>query len=175
IATNNDGVPARCGHSATLSTNNQSIIVFGGAFNIARSINGIAVLHLTTYAWISVNASGNPPIKAPSSHTASLYNDYIFFAFGAIDINKFSSSPISILDISNNQFKWVSSYYPRTPSTPSPSPTANPSNSNTGVIIGSVIGSVVGVGLLCIIGYLIYNSKLKKRIRFSDIQVSGNE
>ncbi|CAG8532023.1 5440_t:CDS:2, partial [Cetraspora pellucida] len=170
IATINGIVSARWGHTATLATNNQSIIMFGGISNSSETIDGIAVLDLTTYVWMSITPSGNPPIKTPNSHTATLHDSII-------GTTSFINT-VSILDISNNQYKWVNSYNPRIPN-PNLNP-SNPSNTpnsrNIWIIVGPVIGSVVGIGLLGIIGYLIYyTSKLKKEIRFGNSHLSANE
>ncbi|CAG8725739.1 13819_t:CDS:2, partial [Dentiscutata erythropus] len=152
IATIIGTISARWGHTATLATNNQSIIMFGGISNSSETIDGIAVLNLTDYVWTSVTPSGNSPSETPNSHTATLYNDYIFFAFGIIGTSTFINT-VSILDISNSQYKWVYLYSPRA-SNPNPSitnttstaGTSNISNNlNIGIIVGSVFGSVVEI------------------------------
>ncbi|CAG8584417.1 2595_t:CDS:2, partial [Scutellospora calospora] len=102
---------ARWSHTATLATDGKSIIIFGGVSNNTNATNGIAVLNITNYVWTSVFPSGNPPIQYPNSHTAALYDDYIFFAFGIVGANFINT--VSILDISNNQYKWVDSFMPR--------------------------------------------------------------
>ncbi|CAG8809760.1 5662_t:CDS:2, partial [Gigaspora margarita] len=107
----NGSVSGRWSHTATLATDGKSIIIFGGVSNNTNTISGISILNLTNYVWTTVFPSGNPPVQYPNSHTAVLYKDYIFFAFGIIGSNFIST--VSILDISNNQYRWVDSYNPR--------------------------------------------------------------
>ncbi|CAG8662406.1 15748_t:CDS:2, partial [Dentiscutata heterogama] len=156
IATIIGSVSARWGHTATLATNNQSIIMFGGISNSSETIDGIAVLNLTNYIWTLITPSGNSPSETPNSHTATLYDDYIFFAFG----NPRALNP-----------------NPNITNTTSTTGASNVSNNlNIGIIVGSVVGCVVGVALLVTIGYLIYyNNKLKKEIRAGNVHVSANE
>ncbi|CAG8840393.1 28834_t:CDS:2, partial [Gigaspora margarita] len=127
-------VYARWGHTATLTTNNQSIIIFGGHSNSTRSIADIAVLNLSAYIWTSITPFGEKPKIFPFHHTATLYNDYIIFAFGSL------SNIVSILDISNGHYEWVTSYYPRVSNPNAP----NSSNSiNIGIVVGSIVGSII--------------------------------
>ncbi|CAG8760816.1 44211_t:CDS:2 [Gigaspora margarita] len=171
-------VNARWGHTATLTTNNQSIIIFGGNSNSTSLITDIAVLNLSTYIWTSITPFGEKPRIYPSHHTAILYNDYIIFAFGlGIIGDKYNSTNIvSILDISNDHYEWVSSYYPRVPNSNAPNLFQPPNSINIGIVVGSVVGSIIGVGLLIIIGYLIYsNNKLKKEIKYSGTQPYNDE
>lgn len=151
-------VYARWGHTATLTTNNQSIIIYGGHSNSTPSIADIAVLNLSAYIWTSITPFGEKPKIFPFHHTATLYNDYIFFAFGSM------SNIVSILDISNGHYEWVTSYYPRVSNLNAP----NSSNSiNIGIVVESIVGSIIVVGLLIIISYLIYsNNKLKKENKY---------
>ncbi|CAG8513282.1 10212_t:CDS:2 [Dentiscutata erythropus] len=107
----NGSTSGRWSHTATLATDGKSIIIFGGVSNNTNNIDGITILNLTNYVWTSVYPSGNPPVQYPSSHTAVLYNDYIFFSFGIAGSNFITT--VSILNISNNQYKWVDSYIPR--------------------------------------------------------------
>ncbi|CAG8804762.1 7577_t:CDS:2, partial [Dentiscutata erythropus] len=84
-ATISGSVFSRWGHTATLTTNNRSIIMYGGQSYNSVPIGSIAILDLTTYVWTNTTPSGDPddmPIISPSFHTAALYNDYVFFTFG---------------------------------------------------------------------------------------------
>ncbi|KAF0497178.1 galactose oxidase [Gigaspora margarita] len=171
-------VYARWGHTATLTTNNQSIIIFGGSSNSTSLITDIAVLNLSTYIWTSITPFGEKPRIYPSHHTATLYNDYIIFAFGSGIIgDKYNSTNIvSILNISNDHYEWVTSYYPRVPNSNAPNLFQPPNSINIGIVVGSIVGSIIGVGLLIIIGYLIYsNNKLKKEIKYSGTQPYNDE
>ncbi|RIB30100.1 hypothetical protein C2G38_2153549 [Gigaspora rosea] len=169
-------VYARWAHTATLTTNNQSIIIFGGYSNSSLMAD-IAVLNLSTYIWTSITPFGEKPRVFPSHHTATLYNDYIIFAFGKIGDKYNATNIVSILDISNDHYKWVRSYYPRVLNSNAPN-SYQPSNSiNIGIVVGSIVGSIIGVGLLIIISYLIYlNNKLKKEIKkYSETQPYNDE
>ncbi|CAG8742454.1 9005_t:CDS:2 [Cetraspora pellucida] len=106
----NGSTSGRWSHTATLATDGKSIIVFGGVSNNTNMIVGISILNLTNFTWTTVFPSGNPPAQYPNSHAATLYNDYIFFTFGIIGTNLINT--VSILNISNNQYKWVDSYIP---------------------------------------------------------------
>ncbi|KAF0486242.1 galactose oxidase [Gigaspora margarita] len=156
-------VYTRWGHTATLTTNNQSIIISGDHSNSTSSITDIAGLNLSTYIWTSITSFGDKPKIFPFHRTATLYNDYIIFAFGSM------SNIVSILDISNGHYEWVTSYYPRV-SNPNAPNSYQPSNSiNIGIVVGPIVGSIIGVGSLIIISYLIYsNNKLKKKLIFGN-------
>ncbi|RIB09155.1 hypothetical protein C2G38_291119 [Gigaspora rosea] len=195
IAIKSGNVSARYGHTATLTPNNQSIIVYGGlSYNLNQSIGGIAVLDLTTYIWTNYTPSGDQP-ASPNLHTAAIYKNYIIFAFGAYGIgsNNNYSSAVNILDISNNKYKWVNLVLLDTPSKQNPEATSpnntktgtspnsmntgTPPNSlNTGIVVGLIIVSVFSVGFLAIIGYLIYSrNKDKHDFESLESKESGNE
>ncbi|CAG8786624.1 23030_t:CDS:2, partial [Dentiscutata erythropus] len=164
IATISGSVFGRWAHTATLTTNNRSIIMYGGHSNNSYPLGSIAVLDLTTYIWTNTIPSGDPgakPTISPSFHTAALYNDYIIFAF------------VNILDISHDSYKWVSLYTLRTPNSYVTTP---PNSLNTGIVVGLIVVSVVFVGSLAIISYLIYSrNKFKKEKEFKSIEDSSNE
>ncbi|CAG8496015.1 38178_t:CDS:2 [Gigaspora margarita] len=171
-------VYARWGHTATLTTNNQSIIIFGGQSNSTFPIADIAVLNLSTYIWTSITPFGEKPRIFPFRHTATLYNYYIIFAFGSGIIGgKYNSTNIvSILDISNDHYEWVTSYYPRVPNSNAQNSYQSSNSINIGIVVGSIFGSIISVGLLIIISYLIYsNNKLKKEIKYSGTQPYNDE
>ncbi|CAG8725132.1 7579_t:CDS:2, partial [Gigaspora rosea] len=172
IAIKSGNVSARYGHTATLTPNNQSIIVYGGlSYNLNQSIGGIAVLDLTTYIWTNYTPSG---------------------AYGIGSNNNYSSA-VNILDISNNKYKWVNLVLLDTPSKQNPEATSpnntktgtspnsmntgTPPNSlNTGIVVGLIIVSVFSVGFLAIIGYLIYSrNKDKHDFESLESKESGNE
>ncbi|CAG8762846.1 46028_t:CDS:2, partial [Gigaspora margarita] len=195
IAIKSGNVSARYGHTATLTPNNRSIIVYGGlSYNLNQSIGGIAILDLTTYIWTNSTPSGDQP-ASPNLHTAAIYKNYIIFAFGAFGIgsNNNYSSAVNILDISNDQYKSVNLVLLDTPSKQNPDATSPnntktgtspnskntgtpPNNLNTRIVVGLIIVCVFSVGFLAIIGYLIYSrNRDKNDFESLESKESGNE
>ncbi|CAG8555498.1 13192_t:CDS:2 [Cetraspora pellucida] len=114
-----------------------------------------------------ISPTGNAPSIMSSGHKATLYIDVIIFAFGEYDPNntRYLMSPaIRILNISNGQYRWIDSYIPHSIANQTQNPstqTSQTSNSNIIIIIGIVIGGIIGLGILVLLGYIIY--LLRKR------------
>uniref|UniRef100_A0A1D1ZD97 Kelch domain-containing protein 4 n=1 Tax=Anthurium amnicola TaxID=1678845 RepID=A0A1D1ZD97_9ARAE len=134
----------RGGHSAVLTSDGHGIIIYGGAVSISAdgqytaASPDIAVLDTTNnnFVWSQPKASGTAPPQI-AYHTASLVgNNNMVIAFGNIT-NKGPSPNIYVLDIKDNNYKWITSMDNST------------SSSNVGVIVGAIIGSI---GVLILLG-----------------------
>ncbi|CAG8632192.1 3586_t:CDS:2 [Ambispora gerdemannii] len=122
---NSNKLPFRDGHTAVLSPDGRTIIIYGG-LNIDSKT---ALLLLDTksfnFSYPRVNAGPNP---VPAFHTGTLYKNYMIVSFGLR--NGRASSDVNILDISNSSdYKWLAGpgYSPS-----DSSPNNPPSNPNTG-------------------------------------------
>ncbi|RIA87923.1 hypothetical protein C1645_827084 [Glomus cerebriforme] len=166
----------RYGHTAVL-TNDMRIIVFGGAqANINIPVNNrYVVLDTKTFEWY--HGKGDSSTRAPfRHHTATLYNDYMFIAFGFVDsINAQFSNNILIYKIGDYaNFTEVDNFINEgvttvksttISSTPSSTPSINeskPSNSNIGIIISVTLGSILGIIIFGFIGFITFK-RYKKR------------
>ncbi|GES73184.1 hypothetical protein GLOIN_2v1632718 [Rhizophagus clarus] len=135
----------RCHHTAVL-TNDNRIIVFGGANALQLPVeNYYAVLNTKTLEWYHGNES---IVGAPyRGHTATFYNNYMFIAFGQGTTQQ-ASDDILIYKINDYaNFIKVDYYNIDKP----------PFNRNI------IVGTILGIGVLGVIGFVIFEyNKLKQ-------------
>ncbi|RIA81748.1 hypothetical protein C1645_744279 [Glomus cerebriforme] len=137
----------RCLHTAVL-TNDKRIILFGGVNGRIPVENYYVVLDVKTFVWYHGNE--NLSTKAPyRGHTATLYNDYMFIAFGQGQSND-DLHIYKIKDYANftevNNYNVIIEIDPKI---------------RNNIIIGTVTGSTIVIGF---IGFMIFKyimSKLK--------------
>ncbi|CAG8496351.1 13966_t:CDS:2, partial [Dentiscutata heterogama] len=181
-------IPPIGSHSATLLPDNQNIIIYGGSNQTEYS--GLAVLNSVSYVWTVISPNGSAPSLLSSGHKATLYFDVIIFAFGEYSFNNsryLMDTTVRILNISNGQYRWVDSFTPPPTPPPTPLPTTLPtqnkstniqnpnvqiSNSNI-IIIVSTIGGTICIGILVLIGYIIYKKNRSREFRY--VTESSNE
>lgn len=106
-------IPApRRGHSAVLSNDNKSVIIFGGGTPDGgqAQLNDVFILELETMRWTAPAIKGVPP-KPRKYHKAYLIGDLLLVAFGLAGDNK-GFDDINIL--STSTWSWTSQYSPNT-------------------------------------------------------------
>ncbi|CAG8605390.1 7596_t:CDS:2 [Ambispora leptoticha] len=105
-------IPRRFGHTGTLSSDGQKIFIFGGLINpydlkLTNDTINLAVLGIETLKWTRPIISDLElgPNTCLADHSATLYNDFLIFAFGYQNYNL--SNHIYILDVKNEAYHWV--------------------------------------------------------------------
>ncbi|CAG8567008.1 5022_t:CDS:2 [Cetraspora pellucida] len=181
-ATKNGIIPSIIHHSATLLPSNKSIIIYGGSDQTGYS--GLAVLNLSSYVWTVISPTGNAPSIISSGHDLPYFIfEYILGEYIFNNTRHLINPTIRILNISNNQYKWVDSYTPppivnqiqnsstQNPSTQNPStqnpgtdnPSTQTSNSSKIIIIGFAIGGIMCLGIL-VVCYILYKKRQMRHI-----------
>ncbi|RIA81752.1 hypothetical protein C1645_836478 [Glomus cerebriforme] len=138
----------RCLHTAVL-TNDNRIILFGGVNGLTPVKNYYVVLNVKTLEWYHGN--GSLSTRAPyRGHTATLYNDYMFIAFGQGTDQQFSDDVLIYIigDYANftevNYYNVINKIVPKSPNN---------------IIIGSIISSIIAIGF---IGFIIFKYNILK-------------
>ncbi|CAG8587183.1 7063_t:CDS:2 [Gigaspora margarita] len=117
----------RCDHSSVFIYQFNQILIFYGSVNTTVD-HSIIALNTLTYSWsIPTISNTGGPQPGLHEHTSTLVGTYVFIAFG-YNPNGSSTSGIYLLDVSQeNNYKWVTTFNPTTP-TPS-------SSSNTIIVL----------------------------------------
>jgi len=170
--------PIRKMHTAVLSPDGNSIIIFGGVSATIAGIkfyNDVWVLDVGNSTWRSVQTTG--PIPGPRAyHNAAVIGTQMVVVFG--DDSLTTSYPrygdTNILELSTNPWTWVNtlnvSVAPPPPPPPtttnSTTPTTIPDNNGLNMIGG--VGGAVGIALggaafLCTLGFIAWFYKKSRR------------
>ncbi|KAG9287319.1 hypothetical protein G9A89_008950 [Geosiphon pyriformis] len=137
VATSDEIIPSRSGHTAILSSDGNKIIIYGGSLNQTSSNGGIAALDIPSFQWSLPSNQNLGPSAIPNQHTAVLFNDYMIIAFVSMGFrssgkrNDTSSGDLNILDIANGNYQWVDFTDRPLPSSQSKTTLENSSNSST--------------------------------------------
>ncbi|RIB21911.1 hypothetical protein C2G38_2077040 [Gigaspora rosea] len=153
-------IQPRIAHTATLTSDNNEIIIIGGNSNYGYNLTAVTPvfvsLNITTepYEYSELITSGDkpPPLAV---HTANLYKNYIIIAFGNITSNSAPpnemNSRIYLLDMPCKT--WVTTF------TPGNSTCNNGSNINNVIkIIGIAVGIVFSI-VICILLLIVIKKK----------------
>ncbi|KAF0426212.1 galactose oxidase [Gigaspora margarita] len=164
---------ARAHHSSVLGLNNDRIIIYGGFYSLASPAvaHDLSVLDIRNkpYRWFTPNISGTIP-PTPSAHTANVVGRYMIVTYGVILSRQYMNPDVYILDIGNDsEYKWVTSFDPKSPPRPGPSSGPSPIQSgysiSSGTMIGAIIGTFIGGILLTIFALMIYRWYKRKHPR----------
>ncbi|RUP15771.1 hypothetical protein BC936DRAFT_139575 [Jimgerdemannia flammicorona] len=161
---------SRSGHSAVLSSDNTSIIIYGGGTPTAYSVNEIWTLDVNTFQWASPPVTGFSPTKGLLSHNGS-------FQGVAVDPITYTNTTY-VLDTSN--WNWTNSFTPMSPENSPLMPSLIPHESgfeyqNPLNIIGG-IGGVIGIisGALLLLAVACFLIFLSCRQRNEGVSVAAN-
>ncbi|KAG2225518.1 hypothetical protein INT45_010345, partial [Circinella minor] len=114
-ATGNIPAP-RGGHSAVLTSDGSSIIIFGGSTSIEheesdyKTLNDVFVLELATMRWSAPSIYGEPPLPRKYHYALLVDKDIMFIGFGLGNDNEHGMNSIHLL--STSSWTWISDYRP---------------------------------------------------------------
>ncbi|RIB27317.1 hypothetical protein C2G38_2062275 [Gigaspora rosea] len=151
-------IEGRLGHSAVL-TKHENIIIYGGMFyntTGTQAVPYIAELNTNTWIWSIPNVSKTNAPPSLSFHSAAIYGDYMFIAFGQTAV--ISPARINLINnvyiLDTINYNWVTTFN-QNKSIPKEKPTLN-DYINSALITGISIGvGIIVLGLL-IFGFLIF-------------------
>ncbi|CAH1765199.1 21834_t:CDS:2, partial [Entrophospora sp. SA101] len=138
-------------------TDDGRIIIHGGVdINFTILYDDIAVLDTTQtpITWINVTVQGKSP-PGRYAHSANIAGSNMMIIFGYM-ANELGDNNIYVLD--TKSYKWLDTYTPNLPPTPTESATAPPNK--TGIVVGASIAGVF-VGSL-IFGLMFYFYRKRK-------------
>ncbi|KAI7819588.1 hypothetical protein BC939DRAFT_252784 [Gamsiella multidivaricata] len=177
-----NGIPSpRYGHCAALSTDGNTIIMFGGSLVANDKVtNDLYALDTRTWTW-SQPALKTTPLSPVRDHQCVVIGDQFLSLFG-FNANQAPSStssnssgnsgsstpipsvpPIYVLSVS--QWAWSTQYTPL-PGTPSPpTPPSVPTNGSKNKVNGVAIafGTIFGLAFLGVVGYLVFAHKRRQK------------
>ncbi|KAG0209112.1 hypothetical protein BGX28_000129 [Mortierella sp. GBA30] len=173
---------ARYGHCVVLSSDGNTIFVFGGALASSDKVtNDLYGLDIRTWTWfqptIKISSISPPPVR---DHQCVMVGDQLlsFLGFNTnqapASSTQLSPAPGStsaiptappIYVLSTTQWTWSNQYIPL-PGTPSPPPIPNvPTDGSNGKIngVGIAFGIIFGLAFVGVIGYMVFAHKRKQR------------
>ncbi|KAI9263308.1 hypothetical protein BDA99DRAFT_437969, partial [Phascolomyces articulosus] len=109
-------IPApRGGHSAVLSSDGNSIIVFGGSTieenGSFKTLNDIFVLELATMRWSAPSVYGEPPLPRKYHYAHLVDEDLMLVGFG-LGTGDEHHGTNSVHLLSTSTWTWISDYHP---------------------------------------------------------------
>ncbi|KAF9955217.1 hypothetical protein BGZ72_003944 [Mortierella alpina] len=191
-ASSPNGIPApRYGHCAALSSDGNTIFMFGGSLVSGdRATNDLYGLDVRTWTWfqpsIKMSIVSPPPVR---DHQCIMVGDQLLSVLG-FNTNQVpassSASPVSVSAVpsappiyvlSTTQWTWSNQFTPL-PGTPSPPPIPSvPTDGSKGKIngVGVAFGVIFGLAFLGLIGYLVFAHKRKQRRKAENLALVAIE
>ncbi|KAF9541693.1 hypothetical protein EC957_002770 [Mortierella hygrophila] len=179
-----NGTPTpRYGHCVALSTDGNTMYMFGGALAPSDKVtNDIFALDLTTWTWsqptIAAGVTTPPPVR---DHQCIMVGDQLLSLLGfntngapasatplALNTNGTDSPippPPAIYVLSTSAWSW-STQFTALPGTPRPpSPPSVPTDGSKGKVNGVAVGFgvVFGFAFLAVIGFQVYSHRRRKQ------------
>ncbi|CAO3571156.1 unnamed protein product [Mortierella alpina] len=192
-ASSPNGIPAaRYGHCVALSSDGNTIFMFGGSLVSGdRVTNDLYGLDIRTWTWfqpsIKTTIASPPPVR---DHQCIVVGDQLLSVLG-FNLNQVPASSSSsssgstsavpvappIYVLSTTQWTWSNQFTPL-PGAPSPPPIPNvPTDGSKGKIngVGVAFGVIFGMAFLGLIGYLVFAHKRKQRRKAENLALVAIE
>ncbi|KAF9967752.1 hypothetical protein BGZ70_008413 [Mortierella alpina] len=191
-ASSPNGIPtARYGHCVALSSDGNTIFMFGGALVSGdRVTNDLYGLDIRTWTWfqpsVKTTIASPPPVR---DHQCIVVGDQLLSVLG-FNLNQVPASSSSssgsssavpaappIYVLSTTQWTWSNQFTPL-PGAPSPPPIPNvPTDGSKGKIngVGIAFGVIFGMAFLGLIGYLVFAHKRKQRRKAENLALVAIE
>ncbi|KAG9296846.1 hypothetical protein G9A89_006065 [Geosiphon pyriformis] len=171
-----DTIKPRAAHSAVLAKNPNRIIVYGGIGDSSLDTqDSLAVLDINSWTWSNPSVNNNN-LPVPLYHTATYFTEYMIVTFGCAPAGNtyqpIVKNLISILDTSNNTYKWVKKYTVRSNSTTNQKPQVTITNTilnrqrqkASPSKIGGTVGGVLLLIIVCFIVFFYCRKKQEKDV-----------
>ncbi|KAF9990286.1 hypothetical protein BGZ75_002600 [Mortierella antarctica] len=193
-ASSPNGIPsARYGHCVALSSDGNTIFMFGGSLVSGdRTTNDLYGLDLRTWTWfqptIKTTMASPPPVR---DHQCIMVGDQLLSVLGfntnqvpassAASSGSGSASAVPVAPpiyvLSTTQWTWSNQFTPL-PGAPSPPPIPSvPTDGSKGKIngVGVAFGVIFGLAFLGLIGYLVFSHKRKQRRKAENLALVAIE
>ncbi|KAG9285446.1 hypothetical protein G9A89_010921 [Geosiphon pyriformis] len=184
-------ISSRAEHTAVLSPDEKKVILYGGHTNFVTPQYPFLVLDIAQMIW-TLPELGNLPVQIPRAHTATMFQNYMFIAFGnynMADQYYNETNDLRILDLSNGNYKFVENYVVPSPissssvlsTTRETPPNINenaplkPQKFNVGLIASIIGGSLFILSLMAVTGYILhYKNKKGGRGKYTSTSTSAS-